>query len=100
MPEWVVNLSVPAMVIVGIVVVAIAWIRDVGSKKAPTPCSHALQDPMKKLMSEFQAEQEKRQKADSKQVEALNSIVLALTSIAATNNETLRRVCDIERALK
>ena len=100
MPEWIVDLSVPAMVVVGIVIVAIYWIKEVGSKKGPTPCAHVIQEPMKKLMVEFEAEQEKRLKADSKQVEALNSIVLALTSIAATNNETLRRVCDIERAIK
>ncbi len=99
-PEWIKELSLAVVIVLGIVIVARDYINKVASKKGPVPCSHMLNEPLKELVAEFKDEQIARRKVAEKQQEAMNGIVVALTNMCALQTETLTRVKDVERVIK
>lgn len=99
-PEWAKDLSLAAIIVVGIVIVAREYINKVAAKRGPAPCSHVINEPLKELVAEFRKEQEHRRKSMEKQQEAFNGIVLTLTNLCSTTTQTLERVKDIESSLK
>lgn len=106
-PEWFVDLSVPAMVIVGAVVVAVYYIREVASKKGPTPCSTVIMGPMRDLVEEFRESQKQQRKdqeaireAFQEQTKLANQQVITLVQMCGVMTETLTRVKDVEKSVK
>ena len=105
------NVGIAALLILAGVYCFNIWVKSVASKRGPAPCSHVMEQPMKTLndtltkeaearRKQIEKDAEIRQKQSEKQLEALNGVVMALTTMSATNNEMLRRVCDIERVIK
>lgn len=108
MPEWVANLSVLGVAIIGLCYVAIEYIKTnpkVQETFSPQPqCVtsiapqlHSSTLVMTELLILIREQHGYNKDVAEKQQEALQGLVLAVNSLVMLTNETLSRVKDLER---